>query len=556
MDSRKKRFALHSIAVAMALALVACGGGGDDDDTPGPGPGPGPDPEPPPPVIETLTGQVARAGTLKNVVVCMDLNANDTCDAGEPASAPTEADGVYTLSYERGKFDTAQVAAASLIAPVLAGDVAAATTAIDSNFPAVAATSKSYVLKRPAGSDGAINPLTTLLQAGIAAGMSEADARANVALQLGIDAAKIDNYQDDPAYDIAAVQDTARVAAAFTSAALRDGAALEVGRQAAAVAAAPFELSMFHYFDAGNFYSRELFLLDKPAGEVGSLVKEVQTLKTNGQSIWPYNSAMLTPSGWRVCDDALPIVGTRGNPNRSTYCGAQTALVFRKPAVSVAGRSMAEVAAEMGAARGNTLNNGNGSPEALAGALGGAEFPEGSAHAERTALNLATPLRINSLNTDGRPQSLATTLAQLIDAYQASNANLSNGGGTLSLGILENWNRNLRAAFTAPAADSGPVQYYGCDLNDAQTVVSNCAPIATGTYTIGTTGGARVMQFDGHPVTIMDHTRGYTEVDWGGENGKWVYVYRQSKPAQNFRVGFANRLNATAWAAMKAQLGL
>ena len=156
MDSRKKRFALHSIAAAMALSLAACGGGSDDNDGPGPGPGPGPDPQPP--VTETLTGQVARNGTLKNVVVCMDLNGNDACDAGEPASDPTGADGKYSLSYNPQAVPDA--ASARLIAPVKTGDPAAATTAIDSYDPAVAATTADYVLQRPAGSGGAINPLT------------------------------------------------------------------------------------------------------------------------------------------------------------------------------------------------------------------------------------------------------------------------------------------------------------------------------------------------------------------------------------------------------------
>ena len=39
-------------------------------------------------------------------------------------------------------------------------------------------TTSDYVLKRPAGSAGGINPLTTLVQAGVAAGMSNAQSRA------------------------------------------------------------------------------------------------------------------------------------------------------------------------------------------------------------------------------------------------------------------------------------------------------------------------------------------------------------------------------------------
>ncbi len=553
MNIYKKRLLVQSISAAMVLTLAACGGGSDE--SPGPGPGPGPEPNPVPEPV-TLSGQVARSGTLKNVVVCMDLNANDACDADEPASAPTGADGNYQLTYDPAKVTEAQVAASLLIAPVLTGDVADPATAIDSDFPTIPVTRKSYVLKRPAGPGGAINPLTTLVQAGVAGGMSEAAARENVALQLGIDAAKIDNYQDDPPQDVSLVQDSARVAASLVAVALRDGALLEVGDQRAAVAAVAGDLAGFNYFDAGNYYSRQFFVLDKPAGDVGSLSSDVRVLKGGGESMWPYNFAYLTAGGWRVCDDKLPITSTRGSPSRSMFCGALESLIFRAPATDLKDLAMADVVAEMRASAGNTLNVGNGSHSALMGALGAAKFPDGSHSARRTSFELTTPLIINNLNTDGRPQHVATTLPQLIDAYQASNANPPAGGNTLSLGILENSNRNLRVAFTSAAADNGTVQYYGCDLNDAQTVVSNCAAIATGTYTISTMNGVRVLQVAGHPDTVMDHTRGYAEVDWGGESGKWVYVYRQKKPAQNWRITQANRLNATAWAAMKSQLGL
>ncbi|WP_431777877.1 hypothetical protein [Ottowia caeni] len=191
MRTPGKRTLLHAFALTAALSLAACGGGDDSSDPPAPPP---PPPAPPPSV--SLSGEVARNGTLKNVVVCLDLNSNDACDSGEPASAATDADGKYTVSYDPTAVPNA--ASSRLIAPVKTGDPAASTTAIDSYNPAVAATTTDYVLKRSAGSGGAINPLTTLVEAGVAAGMTEAAARANVALQLAIDPAKIDGYQDDP----------------------------------------------------------------------------------------------------------------------------------------------------------------------------------------------------------------------------------------------------------------------------------------------------------------------------------------------------------------------
>ena len=192
MKPRTRSLLIHAFAATAALSMAACGGSGDDNDDDS-----SPPPPPPPPV--TLSGEVARIGPLQNVVVCLDLNANDACDDGEPTSAATGADGRYSLTYDPSAVPGA--ASARLIALVKTGDPAAATTAIDSATPAVAATDADYVMHRPAGSGGAINPLTTLVQAGVAAGMTDAAARANVALQLAIDATKIDAYQDDPAWD-------------------------------------------------------------------------------------------------------------------------------------------------------------------------------------------------------------------------------------------------------------------------------------------------------------------------------------------------------------------
>lgn len=58
-----------------------------------------------------------RNAALQNAVVCMDLNANSACDAGEPAAAaPTDANGAWSLTYDTTQASADQVAAASLIA--------------------------------------------------------------------------------------------------------------------------------------------------------------------------------------------------------------------------------------------------------------------------------------------------------------------------------------------------------------------------------------------------------------------------------------------------------
>ena len=74
--SRALRVRAGTTAAAAALALTACGGSGGDDPA---------TPVTPAPATVTLSGEVAVNGTLKNVVVCLDRNANAVCDAGEPA---------------------------------------------------------------------------------------------------------------------------------------------------------------------------------------------------------------------------------------------------------------------------------------------------------------------------------------------------------------------------------------------------------------------------------------------------------------------------------------
>ena len=78
--------ALRPLAASSAflLALAGCGGGGSSGDAPAP---------PPAPTPITLTGTVAVDQAIQNAVVCMDLNANNLCDTGEPASAKTGANG-------------------------------------------------------------------------------------------------------------------------------------------------------------------------------------------------------------------------------------------------------------------------------------------------------------------------------------------------------------------------------------------------------------------------------------------------------------------------------
>lgn len=588
MSNRKQMFVLSGLFAAVALSLTACGGGDDssttppapapagstlnpgtgvsDGETPSPSPAPAPTPSPspapapaptpaPPPPPAPLKGQVTRNAALQNVLVCLDLNANDACDADEPASARTGVDGAYSVDI--AQVPAAKLASSSLIALVNAGAVTDPGTAIDQGDPTVATTAVNYVMRRAPGTGGPINPLTTLVQAGVAAGMTDADARKNVAIQLGIDAAKIDNYQDDPPYSTQNIQDTARAMAVMTSWALRTGK-LSVADQSEAIAASPGSLASLSFTDASNYSYRTLDTLAKPAGETSSHYKDARAGKSNGTALTNqqlYNTSYLGPNGWVHCNDTVAHPTTQGNPSRSNYCLGQPQVGYSN-LTSIADRSMAEVLQELKADAASFSYPVEPSP-AILGALGNAKFPAGSSLIRRSNLALASSIYINSLNTDGRPQSEATTLEQLIAAKPASGVKPPSPNNSLTLGVSSSNARNLRVAFTGTtSATGGTVQYYECDLNADQSVASNCAATTTGTYTISTVNGVRVMRFGGQPASIMNHTRVYAELDWGGTNGKWVYQAREVKSDLSGRGSSNARLNATAWAAMKSQLGI
>ena len=226
---------------------------------------------------------------VKNAVVCMDINANSMCDAGEPVSAKTGADGIYSLTYDATVVTAAQVAAASLIAPMVPGTVADAT--IDAANPSVPLTTRAYVLQQLPGKSGQINPLTTLVATGMKAGLAENTARTNASVQLAIAPAKIDNYQDDPATNPNALVDNARLMATVTNDALKNGVTLAVNALAAADAIA-LDLITLNYSDAANYYFRTSNNLAVAAGASNS---DFNDLRRGLRLAHPWQPTRYTP---------------------------------------------------------------------------------------------------------------------------------------------------------------------------------------------------------------------------------------------------------------------
>ena len=270
-----------------------------------------------------------------------------------------------------------------------------------------------------------------------------------------------------------------------------------------------------------------------------------------------YPSLYLTPNGWTRCTETATHTGTRGIPSRDTSCSVNISVGFNSALTDISGQSMASVETALQADSGtNTINNGISTTNLLA-ALGSATFPAGSSTRLRTNLALSQPLFINNSRTDFRPQAEATTLEQLVAAKPASSVNLATSAGTLSLGVSTSAQRNLRVAFTGTtSATAGTVQFYECDLNAADQP-SNCTATQTGTYSINTLHGARVMAFAGHaPTTYSNQVNFYAEVKGSTPSDWYVYRARQAKPTMNASLISNKRINVTAWAAMKPKLGL
>lgn len=513
-----------------------------------------------------LSGTVAAVGLVRNALVCLDIDHNSACDSGEPASPRTGADGIYSISFARSAVSEAEQAGASLIALMVPGDPASGTTALDQSH-GLAVTTSAYVLRQVPGKAGQISPLSTLVAAGVAAGMTESNARRNASIQLGFPEAKIDDYQDDPAMNDAAPVDSARLMAYVVARALEGGVALDLAEQTGAVQARLWDLRSLNYTDANNFNYLEYALLDKPEGEVGVSLTDWRLGRSGGVLVSDedlYNQAYLAPGGWTRCWADVPLTAKLGRPSRATFCNAlQTVSYWNN--TDIAGRTMASVVTDMQNGTNNIINAGISS-SGLMGALGNTTFPAASAIRTGYTLNLNQPVYLNSINTDGRTEGVDATLEALMRDHSVADADaaLPGIGASLTLGLGSGSLKNLRVAFIgALSATAGLVQFYECDLNSSQTVASNCAKLpTTGSYTITTLHGDRVMSFTGHAPTAMSHERLYVEVSEtnhangliGGTN--WVFMARRLKPGFAYNASDNTRLNGTAWGAMKAQLGI
>ena len=165
LQTRTRLLAASTLTLAL---LAACGGGGGSGAAESAGAST---------AASGLTTTVMD-GLIQNALVCVDTNANATCDSGE-VQGRTDATGKVTLQVSASVLATARIVA-------MVG-----TDAVDLDTGPV---TTAYVLQAPAGKPHVVSPLTTLVQSHVDDGSSLTDAEAAVTRELSLTISVYDNY--------------------------------------------------------------------------------------------------------------------------------------------------------------------------------------------------------------------------------------------------------------------------------------------------------------------------------------------------------------------------
>ena len=531
---------LHTTFAAVTLAsLTACGGSGDDSASPAGSATPVPTP-----VSEkvTLTGTVAVIKAVKGATVCLDLNASKACDADEPTSAVTGADGAYSITYDTATLTKEKAAAAALVAAI-------PTTAVDANDAAAVLTTTAYVLTAPAGKTAQVNPLTTLVQTGVAAGMKLADAEAAVAVQLGVSASDLYDYQANT-QTAGPLNDNPQTVASIVNDALVNGVAVNVTPLADSSASAS-QLASLTYTDASNYYIRTF--ANATDGKDTGIVRTSDTRAQLSKGVALADSVLfanvyLTPKGWVRCD-ATGFDGTRGRPTRSAFCGGGQQSAGYTVETNIAGKNMGEVIRGMQAA-----TDGSNTITMDSTLVNNAVFPDGATLNTRKNTLLRQHIWVNNINSTNELLTGANyaSVETLIKARQVANVKLAPkaNSGLTWLGLTEDNNHWLAGAFTDEVSG---VQYYSCTFVADGSNYDTCAEAGKGSFTIVTQDGVRLIKFSGqpNPVSTASFTVGYGEYAAGT-----MVRFREVKPDTTYTVTRSARLNGTAWDALRKALSL
>ena len=115
----------HHLSLIAALVLSACGGGSDNSSSDNGGNGA--------PADITLTGRALSGDYLAGQAACLDLNANQQCDNGEPQTT-TDSQGRFSFTLPETQQADASQAWAILAAPATSPKAAARAAATPTLF--------------------------------------------------------------------------------------------------------------------------------------------------------------------------------------------------------------------------------------------------------------------------------------------------------------------------------------------------------------------------------------------------------------------------------------
>ncbi len=148
-----KKISLISLSTALLLSIAGCSDSGSSSDNP-------------PSATAVTYGGTAIDGILVGSTVCIDVNANNICDAGEP-SAITDSSGNFTIP------------ATTATGPLLV--VGGVDNSTGASF-----TGLLKAPKAPGAGLIVITPLTSAIQSLVESGKSAADAEENIKAAMGL----------------------------------------------------------------------------------------------------------------------------------------------------------------------------------------------------------------------------------------------------------------------------------------------------------------------------------------------------------------------------------
>lgn len=528
-----RRFAACCSAAALVIGLSACGGGGGDATDPSVS-----DPVAPDPAL-TISGTVID-GPIKGASVCLDLNANGQCDAGEPASGSTDDAGRFTV--QAASADQLRDAACLAMVPA---------DAIDMDAPGQP-VGAAFAMAAPAGKCGLVSPITTLLQRAIAGGMPQAEAEQAVAAQLALSKTESVylNYVDDPA-----AADSAMAGMMSRDAlvpALKAGQTLAVA-PLSTLPRPSIEVVRFVFTDTDNYSwryftgdnvmddQRQVSFLDRrmqwfngsPVDTADLYTPEWEATPnaTSFEEIWKLTESM----GWTHCDQGFVHKATLGTPSIRNLCGGDRQHLTQWTE-DISGQPVADVLDRIQRAE---LVSVVANPTLLQPAV----FPEGSAIAVRAGGEIFAA-NVWYRESGNRVDSLHT-LEELLDDFPYPLPGQPSEDETVSLGFTSGSTIKVyRAAFGA----DGIARYWSCEVVNGACI--NWQEAGSGAWAITSYRGSPVMTLANQPNESepgIDYLRVFVARD------DKVWAARQPKPA---RVPASIHLNGVAGEFLASLLGI